>query len=161
MSTVYNYILLFLAFDSVAYNLLSLVIRNPSHSNTYFLFSLYIEEKRVIIVAKIMTVFPIIALVKLVSQNVINKRVKRRRRRRRRRKKTQPISNPSFLSSWTYIIIIIHSNTSFKIRLFCGSGIDCSTTTTTISDGNCMDGSIATTNSISVIMYVLSASISS
>ena len=63
MSTVYYYKLLFLAFDSVAYNLLSLVIRNPSHSNTYFLFSLYIEEKRVIIVAETAIVFLIIALV--------------------------------------------------------------------------------------------------
>ena len=42
-----------------------------------------------------------------------------------------------------YIIIIIHVTRC----------IDCSITTKTVSDGSSIDGSIATTNSTSVIMY--------
>ena len=54
-----------------------------------------------------------------------------------------------------YVCTVYHHfhlrNTLFKIRI-CGSGIDCSTTTMTVSDGCSIDGSIAITKSISVIM---------
>ena len=74
MSTVYYYY----------YNPYNLFATRKTNLNTaiHLFFSHFIEEKRVIIVAKIMTVFLIIALVKLVSQNVINKMEKKRGRRR-------------------------------------------------------------------------------